>query len=247
MKIVKMAARLRETRYIQEFPEKVPFTYEYDHDFLIEVVDKISKRFRKITTRTDFWKGNVFIYRSSVEINDLIREYLCSGTTGLWLHKQPQIADSESQSIAALAKKCPNLSKFSMSARVTEWPKFAQPWNSMEQLYNLYWASKEVKLHHSLPRLKDLCLKGGTDSNPTMLPDMACCDKMQRLNLSEGYFCIPAVSAFPKELKYLVLAGANFKAIPGYHSSHEEILEDIKHYLTDCEIEVFSKFDLLFI
>ena len=244
-KIVKMAARLRETRNIQEFPEKVPFSYEYDHDFLVDVVAKISKRFGKIATHPDFWKGNVFIYRSNVNISDLIEEYLCDATKGLWVSRGVQFLSSHT--IAALARKCPDLRQFSMLARVTKWPEFAQPWKSMERLYNLYWRCKDVELHRSLPNLRVLSLKGGPDPSPIMLPDMSGCDKMEMLQLSEGYFCVPAVSAFPRKLKSLVLANATFKAHSGYNVSHEGVLEDIKNYMTDCKVEVFSKFDLLFI
>ena len=105
LKIVKMAASLRETRNIQEFPEKVPFSYEYDHDFLIEVVAKISKRFRGIAAHPDFWMGNVFIYRSSVEISQLIEDYLCGATKGLWVYKNNLSAPLPERSIAGLAGK----------------------------------------------------------------------------------------------------------------------------------------------
>lgn len=244
VKIVKMAASLRETRDIQE---RVPFGYEYDHDFVIEVVAKISKRFGKIAAHPDFWQGNVFIYRSSVKINELIQEYLCDATKGLWVSKNYLTVPLQDRSIVALTRKCPDMRQlaFSMSRmsrplQRTRWPEFDQPWESLEELYLHCFIPRGmfsvVELHQSLPNLRVLSLKGGEYSSPTMLPDMGGCDKMQRLQLSEGYFCIPAVSVFPRELKSLVLKTAHFMAHPGYNLSHENVLEDIKDHMTDCRV-----------
>ena len=251
IKIVKMAASLRETRNIQEFPEKVPFSYEYDHDFLIEVVAKISKRFRRIAAHPAFWKGNVFIYRSSVEIIELVEDYLSDATKGLWVYKNNLTTPLPKRSIAGLAGKCPNLRRlaFSMLASPSgHWlgQLFLKPLESLEELYLHCIVPpdmlRNVQLHRSLPNLRVLCFKRYQNHSYTDLPDMSGCDKMQRLHLSGGYYGIPAVSVFPRELKSIVLRNAYFMAHPEYDSSHKDVLEDMKSYMTDCKIEYDPKY-----
>ena len=56
LKIVKMAACLEDDH------DKQPGV-EYDHDFLVEVLCKVSKRFKRLATDSSLWKGHV-------EIND---------------------------------------------------------------------------------------------------------------------------------------------------------------------------------
>ena len=242
IKIVKMAASLSETRYILEFPEKVPFSYEYDHDFLIEVVAKISKRFAKIAAHPELWKGNVFIYRSTVKIEDLVEDYLCVGTKGLWVCKlRSQMKPLSSAAISALAKKCPDLGQFSMMASVRKWPNLTQPWKSIEHFYNLHWRCDDVELHRSLPNLKSISFEGGPRSDPTILPDMGGCDKLEWVQLKNNFFCITALSIFPKGLKNLFLA-AKFKPHSQCKLSHEDVLEGIKTSIPNCEIKTLGMF-----
>ena len=214
---------------------------------MIEGVANISESFCKIAAHHDFWKGNVFIYKSTVILEDLVDGYLCDGTKGLWVCKRDQIMRLPGDVFAGLARKCPKLRQLSMDASVKIW--LDQPWKSMEEMYNIHWRAwpMDVELHRSLPNLKSLCLTGGSDSAPIVLPDMAGCDKLQRLHLSDGFFCTRVVSVFPAGLKSLVLANANFTPHSTlYKLTHEEVLDWIKKHLSDCKVEVFTKFDLLF-
>ena len=50
LKIVKMATRIEEFHYV-----------EYDHDFLLDVICKLSVRFKRLATDSSMWRGHVGI------------------------------------------------------------------------------------------------------------------------------------------------------------------------------------------
>ena len=108
LKIIKMAA----------LTDKITFEHtgsRYSHEFIQEVLFKVSVRFRRLATDSSLWRGHVSVCTDQDfrELDFVIRECFNNGTKSLQVFKMPPYPDQvlANRYLIDLATKCPNLKK----------------------------------------------------------------------------------------------------------------------------------------
>ena len=201
------------------------------HNFLIDVVSRISRRFRSLAEAPEFWRGavhitmfdssifDIFTLRRTSKIPDSIRrpeklelvKRLLGGET-----KELYIIGSgkESMDVEDLAERCPNLETLLLKGLwIDAWPTaLPQPWTSLKNLH-LYTPNSPfgegIELHRSLPNLRifDIC----SDRHPIqlVLPDMTLCPRLEKVWLAYGLFAFTSdpTDNLPKSLKNFHVLG----------------------------------------
>ena len=160
----------------------------YDHNFLLNVVGKISVRFRNIAADKSLWKGFVYIgnrqFRhprddvSEDGIATLARDFLGGETKVLqiynlraeviyerWTPLDGEVIRPET--ICALSNKCPEMVHLSLHGlRMESWPRWPSSYNSWDSLEYLVLNRLQlnsdlfinVQLHRCFPNLKHVIL-----------------------------------------------------------------------------------------
>lgn len=273
MKIIKMAApsevgcpTMSHTG-ICGHEHKAPWIHDDRHDFLIDVVSRISKRFKSLAEAPEFWRGSVHItmFDSSVfDVNTLERTSKVPDTMKnpkkfeLVSHllgdetKELYIIGSgkESVDILDLAERCANLEKLLLKGiRIDTWPAFPRPWTSLKDLYLMSPNSPfgpKTELHRSLPNLRTFDF--GSDRYPIqlVLPDMTRCLFLEKVWLAYGQFAFTSdpTDNLPRSLKKFDLLGEHdtwfFNLAEKRVLSYWEadgIMELLDEYAEDCDIE----------
>ena len=122
---------------------------------LLNVVAKVSTRFKALASIKSFWKGYVTIMENTEW--KLAKECLNDGITSLFLLKR----EVKSDDIAAIAAKCPNLTVLNVHALMFDtWPTLLNPLASLKVLTLTTWDApsddtlKDLKLHQIFPNLE---------------------------------------------------------------------------------------------
>ena len=105
LKILQLAIADPEERLrsdlIENFENWIP-----PHNFLSNIISRVSTRFRKISKDKSLWKGEVIISGHRLYVNRLVRNYLSDGTTSIKILKSSELMERD---LWALARKCPNM------------------------------------------------------------------------------------------------------------------------------------------
>ena len=185
-----------------------PFT----HSFLIDVISKVSSRFKAWAALKPLWKGAVYMEGNDREIEQAL-EYLNDDTTSLHAISRRE-GTKLAVSLEKLSIKCPELVNLSLiSPELCSWPKFRAPLTSLKWLYvdglvhNLF---ENVELHNCLPNIEQIHL--GNRNVSLVLPNMGMCEKLRGIKLQRGEFCLKSVTDLPRGLKKL--SGPTFSVAP---------------------------------
>ena len=172
------------------------------HSFLIDVISKVSSRFKAWATLKPLWKGDVYMEGNDREIEQAL-EYLNDDTTSLSLLsiRGTKLAEA----LEKLPIKCPELVNLSLiSPELCSWPKFRAPLTSLKWLFvnglvhNLF---VNVELHNCLPNIEQIHL--GNRNVSLVLPNMGMCEKLRGIKLHRGEYCLKSVTDLPRGLKEL--------------------------------------------
>ena len=162
LKIVKIAAcyYYSETIYMDHL-KQYPFVIEYDHDFIASTVASISKRFARIASHSDLWKGNVIIN----DFEEIERNVFPNDATESFCFQEffPSVREDD---IELVLDKCTNLKTLAFyQVGLKAWPDLALTWNPLQELFLASCKIdalmfKNVNLSVNMPNLKVfiLCL-----------------------------------------------------------------------------------------
>lgn len=208
---------------------------DYDHDFIVDVISLISKRFSRIAQDKTVWADTVLTEVGSRPRTDrVINSFLGDDINELVLEKQGFGIKSviSANHIATIAAKCPGLKRLKLfKVRMETWPQLNVPW-SLEELTIFDNSSmnickvdmfKNVRLHRILPQLRTFTLSLRAQLNmdgitlidaPIWLPDMTGCQDLRQVGiLGCGIYKIPDVMSirckvpFPRGLRKLTCYG----------------------------------------
>ena len=114
---------------------------KYQHDFLVDTLAHVSKRFRDLAALKPLWKGEVFIRGNEEKIKEVIQKYLHDLVTGLELEgelgRSCKFRTTFSiDDLLSLSDKCSQLVRLTLSNLVLRgsWPRLATPWMSLKKL-----------------------------------------------------------------------------------------------------------------
>ena len=224
--------------------------------FLISVISKVSKRFRRLVPDKSVgshWKGQVRIHGDESWIKDIIHHIISKEAEievlqiyGLRDEKsvQPTLTSVD---IMQLAAKCQQLGVLSVHhVRMQSWPPLIAPWMLLRELSISAvdkTCFKNVNLHHIAPNLQTLKIEGQGEYASTLLPDMSGCDALSSITLHDGAFIFPDKIPFPYRLKEL--NGTESSLYCTKASFDLEVIYDHKHlnqlfqnYLENCTIQL---------
>ena len=102
-----------------------------NHNFILNVMAKISKRFQRISTDSSLWRGNVHI-KASRHDTKLAITGINHGTTFLKI-RIISGADISSDDLIDIYKRCTNLKGLDIMIDLRSWP-IADSWTSMRFL-----------------------------------------------------------------------------------------------------------------
>ena len=209
-------------------------TPKYNHDFIIDVVSKISDRFNRLAHDRSLWEGTVMISLDGDFLDDeekdewiygekkadqIIDEWLNDGTERLWVEGENYCPKVPTFNFVSLAKQCPNLKTLLLYS--VELDEALSPSFEMSSLEDLF--LHNVKLVHSDPFLNfdwkctfpritlfgmwpDIMDHGGCWC---LLPDLRECENIREVYLIDGRFSFPTNILrdvpFPKGLEKLMV------------------------------------------
>ena len=106
-----------------------------NHNSILNVISKISKRFKRISTDSSLWRGNVTINASLQDTRLAIRESINNGTTFLKIRISSGGNISRGDLID-INKRCTNLKRLDVLIDLESWPKYPSitAWKSMKVL-----------------------------------------------------------------------------------------------------------------
>ena len=177
-------------------------------DFLLDVIAKVSTRFKTLASHKSLWKGFVSVYGDEKKMRQVICELLNDGITGLSLGGG-SFETISANDIITMAAKCPGLKLLDItSKRVESWPTFAVPWMSLKSLilFACHMSANmflQVELHRNLPHLETFdirCSQVLPQSAALVLPDMGKCSALNNVTLGAGK-CV--VTSLPLGLREL--------------------------------------------
>ena len=178
-----------------------PHNLLHKHNFLIDVISKVSSRFKAWAALKPLWKGKVDVTGNDGETEQAL-EYLNEDTKTLVAFSR---GTKLAESLEKLPIKYPELVNLSLiPPELCSWPKFRAPLTSLKWLYmggifhNLF---ENVELHNCLPNIEEITL--GNRNVSLVLPNMGMCEKLREINLNEGEFCLKSVTDLPRGLKKL--------------------------------------------
>lgn len=212
LKIVKLAAQSEYRLCFSSHDSK------YIHKYILNIVGKISVRFRNIAADKSLWRGYVFIGNrpgygllddvSEEGIASLVRDFLCEESKlleiqnlrkrmvdGRWTPVDGEVIRSET--IRALSEKCPDMIALSLNGlRMESWP--SPPYNSLDSLEDLVMGRlqlssdlfRNVHLHECFPNLKSVILDRceAIGGGAIALPDASECRSLEVFEIRNGIY-----------------------------------------------------------
>ena len=133
----------------------------YDHNFILNIISKISKRFRRISADSSLWRGSTAIRSSQKDVSFAINHCINLGTT--FLKVRTMIGEDISKAeIMTVYRKCRNLEGLDLIVGRSSWPALPSPWRSLRVLSlhlpkviaNPEFGGQEF--HNNLPNLTEL-------------------------------------------------------------------------------------------
>ena len=192
------------------------------HCYLVNVISKISERFKLLARDRSLWKGD--------SINIIGQKSLGFPWTTM------SISGSE---FSKLAESCPKMETLYLNnMTVNAWPlAFNPPCLSLKKLiihgcmmdHDLY---KNVIMHQSIPNLEQfIWMQDRWSKNAFILPDLSGCHKLKKVILDNGTFTAPSIP-FPRSLKMLTRNMASMPAplMTGFTKA------SLQAYFDDCDI-----------
>ena len=245
LKILKMAAAKNKSEswawYFRCKPE------DFDHDFIIDVLGKISNRFFCISKDSNLWKGTVRINKvgNKPRTDRLINSFLGDRVEQLIFDGKGQYKkcnkirpEISAENLHTIASKCTSLKRLKLHVTgIESWPLHCTM-HRLEEL-DIFDTSfntdtfKNMKLRHILPQLKSF--KGQLHAEGLVwLPDMRYCKDLQEVYVDGGDFCFPPMPTgkvpFPRGLKRLTFYG--------YGKIINCSQERLKKYMKDLDCEL---------
>ena len=189
---------------------------DYDHDFLVDVISLISKRFSRISKDRALWTGLVIpTIRSTDKIEHVVNSFISDKVDKLLFDGKPCKSEPaiSADHISAIADRCPGLKRLELfRVGLETWPSHCAL-RSLEiiDIFALSFNSevfRHVKLHQILPQLKIFRVGlQAEEAMPIWLPDMTHCKELRVIHL-RGKFRIPPMPMgkvpFPRGLEELV-------------------------------------------
>lgn len=234
--IIKMAMKTQHNRHF------ILFT----HSFLIDVISKVSSRFKAWTTLKPLWTGDVTMKGNFREIEQAL-ECLNDDTTSLLVQTPLRIEGTKlAESLEKLPIKCPELVDLVlMSPELCSWPKFRAPLTLLKKLcldclvHNLF---ENVELHNCLPNIEKIIL--GNLNVSLVLPNMGMCKKLREIKLNIGEFRLKSVTDLPRGLKKLY--GPTFNLAPPVLPTDAKLVgvdrSKLDEHFEDCKIDIHGVF-----
>ena len=250
LKILKMAAaKNKSDSRAQLFRCKAE---DFDHDFIIDVLGKISNRLIRISKDNTLWTGIVITKvgnkpRTDRMINSFLGdrvEHLIFNGKGQhkkWNKIKPEIS---AENLSTIAFKCTSLKRLRLHMTgIESWP-LQCTMHKLEELDILDTSFKNevfknFKLHRILPKIKhfDVALHA---EGTIWLPDMRYCKELQNVDISGAEFCIPPMPTgkvpFPRGLKsFTFMMTLNYGKI--INCSQERLIKCMKQW--GCKLQFF--------
>ena len=190
------------------------------HDYLVDVIAKVSTRMKALAMMKSLWRGQVIIRGNEEKLRRVIHGgFLSEGITHLKLVGQEGATIYEND-ILAVAEKCPKLEVLDFtSVRLRSWPTFTDPFTSLKRLEfcRVRFNSRMfpgVQLHQSIPNLIFLRFVY-CESIPSLfhitLPLMEHCNMLRDVWLDHGKF---TVTSLPRCLENLIVSYSDVNIDP---------------------------------
>ena len=258
--IIKAAARQDETETEKRRKTYPPLSWprlaalaspKYNHDFIIDVVSKISERFNRLAHDRSLWEGTVMIsldgdfldekkdewIYGEKRADEVINEWLNDGTERLWLEGEHYCHKVPTFNFVSLAKRCPNLKTLLLySVELDEGLSPSFEMNSLEDLFmhnvNLLHLDPFLNFDwkHTFPRIAlfglwpDMLDHGGCWR---LLPDLRECENIREVYLIGGRYSFPTNILrdvpFPKGLEKLVVEHNGLTEVVGQEGFEEAV------------------------
>ena len=113
---------------------------KYQHDFLVDTLAHVSKRFRDLAALKPLWKGEVFLRGNEAKIKEVIQKYLHDHVTGLELEGELgwscQFRTTFStDDLLSLSVKCSELVRLTISNLTLRgpWSRLSTPFMSLKR------------------------------------------------------------------------------------------------------------------
>ena len=181
---------------------------EEKSDFLVDVVSKVSTRFKTLATHKDLWQGRVKVTGDHEKIKKVIHEFLSDGIDHISMRLNDMDEPISSEDVLTIALRCPKLKTLGLTvSTLSTWPTFISPWTSLISLIlvgvrpNIF---AGVELHHNFPNLRHFVmgqLPIDSDAQSVVLPDMDKCNFLKTVHLGTGQFII---TGLPRQLRQLI-------------------------------------------
>ena len=105
-----------------------------NHNFILNVISKISKRFKSISSDSSLWRGSVCIRASQQDARFAIRECINKGTKFLKIRISSG-EDISTSELMAINRRCTNLEGLDVVTDLVSWPTFTSiAWKSLKAL-----------------------------------------------------------------------------------------------------------------
>ena len=210
------------------------------HDYLVDVIAKVSTRLKNLATSKSLWKGTVYVKGNREKMKQVINEFLNEDVTNLVISiilVNERFMSAED--ILDIFSQCPKLTVLKMhSHSILAWPNLHAPCTTLKKLWLGIFTPdmfEGVDLHKSFPNLEELfttCHNTGDDPMP--LPDMSKCRNLEEVWLIYGKFMI---TGLPRGLKRLNCS--SHPLVPTIVGIERSSLEG---QLEKCEIDSRIKF-----
>ena len=170
------------------------------HNFLVDVIAKVSTRFKYLAALKSLWQGEVDIRGDSEYVKQVTQKFLNKGISHLTFEGTYIETPTFTDDLLVVAAKCENLKKLKLCTLIVmSWPTFTVPWVSLKELYLQLVTMNantflDVRLHQSLPNLEKFCILNChsiPESGQTwgiILPDMVGCHFLRRVVLTGSVF-----------------------------------------------------------
>ena len=139
---------------------------KHQHNFLVDIVAEVSKKFRDVAAIKSLWAGDIFLWGGEAKIKKVIANHLNDRVSGLELEGELERGNSDvtitTDILPRLSAKCPKLRTLTLSNLILQgpWPTFAAPWTSLKKLEiregpMVSVLFVDVQIHRDLPNLEE--------------------------------------------------------------------------------------------
>ena len=139
---------------------------KHQHNFLVDTVAEVSKKFKSVARIKSLWSGEVFLWGGKAKIEGVIQNHLNELVSGLELEGELERTNSDvtmsTDILLHLSAKCPNLRTLTLSNLILKgpWPTFPAPWTSLKKLEIrdgpvISVLFVEVQIHRDLPNIEE--------------------------------------------------------------------------------------------